>query len=122
MDNLVVPYLYGLSYFDKFTAWPWGEYSHGGLGLLEFYCDAPEQSAARYAEIIGTLQSYKDIWPWIRKQLRKPNAKTQCICGSGAPFGKCHAAAWRGLCRMLAGIRRLGVTPDSLRKSSAIQR
>jgi hypothetical protein len=116
MDNLAAPYLYGLSHYDKFGTWPWGEYSHGVLGILEFYCDAPEQTKRHYADIIRILQTYKDTWPWIRRQLRQPAAKTECVCGSGKTFGKCHPQAWGGLWRMVAGIRHLGVTPDALRK------
>jgi hypothetical protein len=115
VDNLVAPYLYGLSYYDRHGNWPWGEYSHGGLGLLEFYADAPEQTKEAYAAIIRTLQNHKDIWPSVRKQLRKPSANRECMCGSGKSFSKCHMQAWRGLCRMLAGIKRLGLKPDSLR-------
>jgi hypothetical protein len=39
LENLVLPYLYGLSYYDAHGRWPWGEYSHGALGLLEFYAE-----------------------------------------------------------------------------------
>jgi len=40
IDDLAVPYLYGLSYYDQNGRWPWREYSHGCLGLLEFYAEA----------------------------------------------------------------------------------
>lgn len=117
MDNLAAPYLYGLSYYDKFGKWPWGEYSHGVLGILEFYADALDQTKEHYAEVIRILQNYKDVWPIVRKQLRKPSSARECMCGSGKSFRDCHPQAWRGLYRMLAGIRRIGLTPDSLRRS-----
>ena len=37
MKELVVPFLYGQVFFNKEGRWPWFEYEHGNLGLIEAY-------------------------------------------------------------------------------------
>lgn len=116
IDELAVPYLYGLSYFDKFGKWPWAEYSHGALGLLEYYAKAPEQAKESYERVLQTLRSYTDFWPQFRNKLRNPGGRRLCICGSGQPFAKCHAEAWKGIRRMRTGLLRLGLDLEHLTK------
>src|SRR6266699_2415328 len=40
VEELAIPYLYGLSRYDQDGKWPWGDYSHGSLGLLEYHADS----------------------------------------------------------------------------------
>ena len=99
IDDLAIPYLFGLSHFDRYGNWPWGEYSHGAMGLVEFYAKAPEQTKANYEQILQTLRTYSDFWPDFKKKLRNPGGQRSCICGSGRPFARCHTEAWRGIRR-----------------------
>lgn len=39
IEELVVPYLFGLSHFHDNGKWPWPDYSHGVLGIAEYYGD-----------------------------------------------------------------------------------
>jgi hypothetical protein len=116
VDDLAMPYLYGLSHFEKYGKWPWGEYSHGALGLLEYYATAPEQTKASYEKIIQTLKSYNDFWPEFKKKLVNPGGQRSCICGSGQHFSKCHYEAWKGIKRLRAAMMRLGLDPARLAK------
>jgi hypothetical protein len=116
VDQLAIPYLYGLSYLDEFGKWPWGEYNHGGLGLLEFYADNPGQGTKQeFEEVLASLRAGSD-WPDYHRQLRKPSSKRACICGSGKAFGKCHRRAWRGLKSLASALARVGLNPKSLPK------
>lgn len=116
VERLAIPYLYGLSYVDEFGKWPWGEYSHGGLGLLEYYADNPVQTAKQdLEEVLASLKA-DGVWPDFHRQLRKPSSKRACICGSGRPFGKCHRRAWLGLKSFVAGLVRVGLNPKTLPK------
>jgi len=111
LDQLAIPYLFGLSYVEEFGKWPWGEYSHGGLGLLEFYADdAGQISKEGFAEVLAALRADSN-WSDYQRQLKKPSAKRACICGSGKAFGKCHHNAWRGLKNLISGLGRLGLDP-----------
>jgi hypothetical protein len=115
VEQLAIPYLFGLSYFDEFGKWPWGEYSHGGLGLLEFYANHVTQRKQEFEEVLASLRAGSD-WPQYYKQLRKPSAKRVCICGSGKAFGKCHPSAWRGLKNLISALSQLGFDFKSLQK------
>jgi hypothetical protein len=116
LERLAIPYLFGLSYVDEFGDWPWGEYSHGGLGLIEFYADNTGQiSKEEFGEVLASLRAHSN-WPDYHRQLKKPSAKRACICGSGKAFGKCHHRAWRGLKNLISGLKQLGLDPKSLQK------
>ena len=39
--ELVAPFLYGQLFFTQEDRWPWFEYAHGGLGLLEAFSKNP---------------------------------------------------------------------------------
>jgi len=116
LDQLAIPYLYGLSYVEEFGKWPWAEYSHGGLGLLEFYGDSPGQcSKESLEEVMASLRADSD-WPDFYRQLKNPSAKRACLCGSGKAFGKCHHVAWQGLKNLISALAQLGLDPKSLQK------
>jgi hypothetical protein len=113
IDNLVIPYFYGLSYFEENGRWPWLEYSHGGLGLLEYYAKDPvEQTASSIAVLANVFTGDKDNWRKYRTQLMNPNSNKACICGSGNSFSRCsHTLAWKGLVRLHEDLKRLRLNP-----------
>lgn len=114
VEQLVVPYLYGLAHYENSKMWLWGEYSHGGLGLLEFYADnQTPQTAEDISEILPSIRKELN-WKEYHKQLRSPSAKRACLCGSGKPFGRCHPQAWKGLGLLVKEIERLGLNTRSL--------
>lgn len=114
IESLVVPYLYALSFFDKNKKWPWPDYSHGVVGLLEFW---GENDALRTAAELGDLVSRvrrEANWTAYHKQFRKPSAERLCICGSQKSFQLCHPRAWRGVLRVHDDLQRLGLNLDRL--------
>lgn len=116
VENLVVPYLYGLSFYDKHGKWPWPDYSHGGLGLLEFYADTTnERTREEFTEVLAALKS-EPAWRDYYKQLKKPSSKRGCLCGSGKQFSRCHSRAWEGLKRAHTELERLAWNPSALPK------
>lgn len=114
MEAFVVPYLYSLAHFEKCGKFPWGDFSHGGLGLLEFASDDTEQLTEEgVAEIFATFRRELN-WKEYHKQLRKPSAERACLCGSRKPFHKCHGKAWRGVIRLRAEVERLKLHSKAL--------
>jgi len=114
LRTLAIPYLYGLSFYDEQGCWPWKEYSHGGIGLLEFYADDPTDLTKENIEEVAASFRAEDQWKEYAKQIRKPSANRGCVCGSGKPFRKCHADAWMGVLRLVADLKRLGIDPYKL--------
>lgn len=116
IDNLVIPYFYGLSYFDQNGKWPWGERSHGGLGLLEFYAENPiTQTKEEIEGLIKVFRKEKN-WKEYNKQIRKLSGDRACLCGSGKPFKKCHSQAWQGIKRLTEDSIKLRLNLDSMFK------
>lgn len=107
IDELVIPYLYGLSYYDQHGRWPWREYSHGSLGLLEFYAEDEREQTSEDIKQLLTHVRLENNWKEYHKQFRKPSPERLCVCGSRKPFHQCHQRAWRGVLRLYADLERL---------------
>ncbi len=108
VEELVVPYLYGLSYYENHKKWLWGEYPHGSLGLLEFYAnDHSPQEREDILEVLQIMFSREKNWKDYHRQFHRPSAKRPCLCGSGRSFRKCHPEAWSGLRQLKKEIERL---------------
>lgn len=82
IDNFVIPYLFGYSYFEKYGVMPFGERSHGTTGIIEFYKDFfnvdNEDKAVNFLKFIRSFKSYKY------------KGHYRCPCGSGKRVRDCH--------------------------------
>lgn len=107
LNNLVVPYFFGLSYYEKNQVWPWGEYSHGGLGLLEYYSDKKSSLTSDDLELFISNLRRDDKWKLYSKRLRDSDFSKKCVCGSEKPFNSCHPKAADGMGHVLSEVRRL---------------
>jgi hypothetical protein len=109
IEELVVPYLFGLSHFDEYGKWPWQDYSHGNLGIVEYFADAADDVSN---ESIGSMLDLlkRDVsWLKLRRQIRKPSAMRMCLCGSGKPISHCHKRVWAGIIRLNCDLQKLGL-------------
>lgn len=79
LDKLVVPFFVNQAYFDMTGKWINGEYSHGILGIYEFYSNFFESK-----DINKILNLLKVIMKSI------PNFNKKCPCFSGKSIKKCH--------------------------------
>lgn len=95
--NLLIPYFYYQSYFEKFGQEPWKGYGHGDLGFLESF-----QLRCKKIKILDdeTVRLYIDH---LSENLQKMMSKNiefkghhQCFCGSGKIFRRCHKEAFWG--------------------------
>lgn len=107
IENLVISYFYGLSYFKDHKKWPWREYSHGGLGILEYYAENPVEQTKDTLETLSVVFRDDVNWKKYRKHIKNPTNNKSCICGSKEPFAQCHSLAWQGLMRLHDDIHRL---------------
>ena len=79
INNLVVPFLYGYSYFLKYGEHPFGEREHGDKGILDFYLEMFANGDAR--TVITSLYQFAT---------HGYRAHEKCPCGSGKKVLKCH--------------------------------
>ncbi len=79
VENCVIPYLYSFSYKCKYGKMPFGELSHGGIGILEYYQDLfGVKDHRRVLKLIAILaeENYR--------------GHDRCPCGSGKRLRSCH--------------------------------
>ncbi len=97
IENLVIPYLYALSFYSTNGYWPWGDLLHGACGLLQYY-NSPERES-NIDEIVGVfIHIRKDLnWKLIYRHLRKPNPDLLCLCGSNRKISECHFDVYNGI-------------------------
>jgi len=79
VDNCVIPYLYSFSYQSRFGKMPFGELSHGGIGILEYYQDLFGVNDRR--RVLKLLQILADD---------NYRGHDRCPCGSGKRIRSCH--------------------------------
>lgn len=60
-EQLVIPFLYGQLYYEREADWPWDDYSHGNLGVLEAY--SPATNRADVEECLRQLRRDSGTWP-----------------------------------------------------------
>ena len=81
-DTAVIEYYYSVCFFSRFGDYPYGERSHGYLGVLEFY---KERLSAKSIQIAFILLNY--IVNPGKFQLRGHH---RCPCGSNERIRDCH--------------------------------
>lgn len=82
VNQQLVPFLTGYSYFCKFGRWPFGELSHDDLGILEYYrnyFDVDNDQAVLRLLYLANSAQYKNL-----------NRLKPCVCGSKNQYGDCH--------------------------------
>lgn len=89
MERLVIPFFFAFKYWKDHGEVPFGELSHGGKGILEYYLDLFEISAAD--KVIGLLRILVDD---------DYRGHLQCPCGSKAIIRKCHGDILRRISRL----------------------
>jgi hypothetical protein len=79
VEQCVIPYLYGHSYFQRHGVMPFGELSHGATGLRQ---DLMSLFHANEAAIPAFVR--------LTTMKRRHANKHPCPCGSGHRLGRCH--------------------------------
>ncbi|MCK8123918.1 SEC-C domain-containing protein [Pseudoalteromonas sp. 2CM39R] len=86
INNLVVPFLYGYSYFLKYGEHPFDEREHGNKGILDFYLERFKSRDAR--TVLTSLYKFA---------VHGYHAHEKCPCGSGKKVLKCHNTELKSL-------------------------
>lgn len=79
VENLLIPHLYSFSYKEKYGQLPYGELSHGGTGILEYYMEFFRVSNELC--ILGLLKILADD---------NYRGHRDCPCESGKRLRQCH--------------------------------
>lgn len=114
IDRLVIPYFYALHYYDEQGRWPWREYSHGGLGMLEHYAEDTSEQTRDSIKLLASYFHDDTHLNRYKKHLREPKENKECMCENRRPISVCHPLAWTGLLKLHQDMDRLKLNPYKL--------
>jgi hypothetical protein len=103
LEQLVIPFLYGQTFYSENGYWPWEEFSHEINGLLESYAKSGENPTVEITkQFLDYLKMYVGLAknPQLYQTILSANrpSKKPCLCGSGKLFRDCkHLLALDGL-------------------------
>jgi hypothetical protein len=108
LEQLVIPFLYGQSFYSKCHRWPWKEYAHNATGLLESFDDLDTANVEELRIFLDMLAADRDSWPHIRAVLQRNEVKghTPCFCPRRDHIRRCHPKALAGLRRLQQLVKR----------------
>ena len=86
IENCVIPYLYSYSYKCMYGYLPFGELSHGWLGVLEYYKDLFDINDVRTILRLLKILAHD-----------KYKAHSRCPCGSRKRMRDCHGNLFKKL-------------------------
>jgi len=79
-ERFIKPYLLGFLYYQKYHRFPFGDYTHGPGGVLEFYCkEFNVDGRSKAKQLLGLV--FDDKYKGHR----------DCPCGSGKRYRNCHS-------------------------------
>lgn len=89
LDKVLIPHLARETYREQTGNYPDGEFGHGFEGVWEYYEEILSQK--NRVLIISELEQIVDSnWP---------GRNSECPCGSGIKFKKCHQRIWSKIIR-----------------------
>ena len=102
LEHLVIPFLYGQSFYSEYKRWPWKEYAHNSTGLLESFADCGPTTTEETEKLLRFLAADRKSWPGIKAALLRDKAKghISCFCPKGDHIRRCHPRALDGLRRL----------------------
>jgi hypothetical protein len=105
LEELCIPFLYGQCYYDLHAQWPWPDYDHDTLGVLQSYLASGNLESIQFT--LGWFLNGRATWPTMRAILssnKRPKGHMPCFCAKGAPIRNCHPEAWEGLKKLYADV------------------
>ncbi|HUW22398.1 MAG TPA: SEC-C domain-containing protein [Candidatus Bathyarchaeia archaeon] len=99
LDELVIPYFYQQSFFERYGHWPIKNYSHDYPAIFEYYFREKNKNGNFNRKLLDSCiislkslakgESYKYL-----ELLTEPTiiikSTSKCFCGSGRKYKKCH--------------------------------
>ena len=110
-QNILIPYFFGQSYFEEHKKWPWGEYDHGLMGLLESYQEIEVEMDGRGLKKVLIALSKQIEWSTCLEYLKRTSdikGHWGCVHNTNMKFRLCHPMAFRGLFKLKRDIQRAG--------------
>ncbi len=89
-ENILEPYLYWITHYQRYKTQPWGGYAHGEFGYLELYAENEIS--------ISELKEYISIEKLLK--YKKMKGHHPCLCGSKKILRKCHVLIYNAIYKL----------------------
>lgn len=110
IEELVIPFLYGQKYLDQYGEWPWFQYSHDTVGILESYYFKGSSSTV---ELVLKRLKVRADWERIQSLLKRRGfikGHIPCFCPIGDHIKRCHPNALKGARKLKEDIIKIGIS------------
>jgi len=88
-ENCLEPYLYWVTYYEKYGMAPWKEYAHGSLGFMELYAEGKLSFEALQKKVpLKVLSDYVCHFDLINDK---------CLCEKNINMKRCHPEIYKGI-------------------------
>ena len=95
--NLLIPFFFYQSYFERFGREPWPGYGHGDIGVLESFQNRVKlDNHLSYTTIHSYLESLSKQTRMRIHENVEAKGHHRCLCGSKKIIRKCHKKAMYG--------------------------
>jgi hypothetical protein len=97
MNHYIVPFFYAQKFYEIYNHWPWGELSHGVLGLIEDYIESQHCEESGLVQLVRSINKvYSSEDPKIIDKIfsQKYGGNRTCpFCPSTKKLCECHPNA-----------------------------
>lgn len=108
-DNLLIPFFYTQSYYEKNKEWAWGEYSHGELGIFEYYIEnrGDGKNIDLIKEVLENLKNSSKAYAYpLLLNADKIKGHILCSCELQRKIRDCHNVPFKGLWNLKEDIKK----------------
>lgn len=114
-ENLLIPFFYYQSFFERYGQEPWKGYSHGDLGILESYLHQKNPSPEMIRSFFYSLSD--GLKKCLINNVRFKGQEF-CLCQSKRKFRKCHRDAFLGYNKLRTDFIKQSTLRVNSRRSS----
>ncbi len=113
IQELLIPFLYSHTFYERNGVRPWGEHQHGALGILEYYTD--QQKFGDRELVRRTLKALKEDTNQYRiayvtyLNSFEIRGHWSCVCGLKKRIDKCHPSALLALRKLRNDAKAVGL-------------
>lgn len=92
LNGPVRDFFFSQAFYERTGQWPFGEWSHGDVGVIEYYFEKLGTSSFTILEGLVQLSQY-----------HSPSRQWRCPCGNNKRYKECH---WRLMEPLIKGLPR----------------
>ncbi len=111
INQMVIPFFYEQTFYQRYRHWPWGEYAHGVLGIIEKYGETHSHSREKTEKVFSMVIRSEEKFTLQQMLKKRKNIKgyKKCVCGSKKKMSECHPGIYVGLSKLKDDLIKLSI-------------